>query len=88
MGDSKMKWEIGDKVKLTGGGYADTPTNPHWGGKYGYVVGIICNIDYSIHVDWANEKSNVYGAGDITLIEERYKPLDDLIKFIEKELVI
>lgn len=83
-----MKLKVGDKVKLTGGGYGDAPTNPKWGGKYGHVSGYITEIDYGVCVNWSNGKSNVYGVGDLELIEERYKPLDDLMKFIEEELTI
>jgi hypothetical protein len=83
-----MKFKVGDKVKLTGGGYGDAPTNPIWGGKYGNIWGKVTEYDYSVYVAWSNGKTNVYGVSDLELVDERYKPLDDLMKFIEEELVI
>jgi hypothetical protein len=89
MGDSKMKLKKGDRVKLlTNAPYGDSANNPVWDGNFGRVMGTVYEASGYFRVKWDNGSQNSYVYGDLELIEERFKPLDDLMKFIEEELVI
>lgn len=84
--------KIGDKVKLVSHYYGDTPSNPVWYGIYGIIEGTVTNVGTgsmpTIWVNWDNGKKNTYMFKHLKLIEDRIKPLDDLMDFIDKELVI
>lgn len=84
--------KIGDKVKLISYYYGEADSNPVWGGKHGYMEGTVTSVGSgkmpTVWVKWDNDRKNTYMYKHLKIIQDRYKPLDDLIDFIDKELVI
>lgn len=68
-----MELKVGDRIKLLPTTfYDDCQNNPHWGGRYGNVGGIIIDGDLGFEVNWDNGKTNnCYKEGkDLQLLSE------------------
>jgi len=62
------------RVILISPEYGDTPENPVWGGKSGYVVGTVTEIFWkpgyhTVWVHWDNNRSETYHKGLSTVTE-------------------
>ena len=76
------KFQIGDRVKLVSNRYCDSPTNPHWNGCCGQVVGVIYIVETGSNpycVQWGNGNTNSYYSNeDLELVRAKVK---EKIKF-------
>lgn len=63
-----MKFKEGDIVKYVSGSYHDCESNPLWGGKFGYIKGII-DVPNGIRVLWDNGKHNGYIEKDLEFVK-------------------
>jgi hypothetical protein len=83
--------KIGEKIKLISYYYGEAPGNPVWGGRHGEIEGTVTNVGAgempTIWVNWDNGKKNTYMYKHLKLVDYE-TPLDDLMDFINKELVI
>lgn len=78
--------KINDKVKLITNEYGDIPNNPIWGGKYGYIEGIITKITDRVYVSWDNNMENSYEIKDLEVINEiNILPNGTKIMFVQNE---
>lgn len=53
------KFKIGDRVKYVSGKWADSKSNPLWGGEYGKIIGTIEGVwGKDCDVKWDNGECN------------------------------
>jgi preprotein translocase subunit YajC len=89
MSEEKIKFKVGDRVKLVAKKYIDSPKNPLWGSRHGKIVGTITKVldtTLSIKVNWDNGEENYYDEKDLELIieDENMDEIEELKETIKK----
>jgi len=89
MSEEKIKFKVGDRVKLVAEEYSGSPENPVWRGKCGKIEGTIFSVKEDIQpiiVKWDNGEYRRYDERDLELItkEDKMTEIEELKETTKK----